>query len=125
MDGRRAGDSAHEYPPIVRARLSDPRAAASISTTRCASGCRRGGRSCAAQRVSTNTWAAPVVYQVVREELQDAAGKDGNLHLLDRGTGQPLSRIPVTIQLNTVAPITPEGTRYLPGNGRRRRRAGP
>ena len=75
--------------------------------------------------MNTNTWAAPVVYQVVREELQDVAGKDGNLHLLDRGTGQPLFRIPVTTQLNTVAPITPEGTRYLPGNGRRRRRAGP
>jgi alcohol dehydrogenase (cytochrome c) len=48
-------------------------------------------------------------------KLVAAAGKDGNLHLLDRGTGQPLFRVPVITQLNMDAPITPEGTRYCPG----------
>ncbi|MFL5337545.1 MAG: pyrroloquinoline quinone-dependent dehydrogenase [Geminicoccaceae bacterium] len=48
-------------------------------------------------------------------KLVAAVGKDGNLHVLDRGTGSPVFQIAVTAQLNTDAPFTTEGTRYCPG----------
>jgi PQQ-dependent dehydrogenase (methanol/ethanol family) len=48
-------------------------------------------------------------------KLVAAAGKDGVLHVLDRASGTLVFKLPVTTQLNTDVPITPEGTRYCPG----------
>jgi alcohol dehydrogenase (cytochrome c) len=46
--------------------------------------------------------------------LVATAGKDGVLHVLERGDGKLAFKLPVTTTLNQEAPLTPEGVRVCP-----------
>ena len=64
-------------------------------------------------------WDTTVVslFDVDRKALVAAAGKDGVLHVVDRGKGTLQFSLPVTTTLNQNVPITPEGVRVCPVAG--------
>jgi alcohol dehydrogenase (cytochrome c) len=49
--------------------------------------------------------------------LAATAGKQGILHVIDRNTGAPVFKLPVTTTLNQDVPLTPEGVRVCPVAG--------
>jgi glucose dehydrogenase len=49
--------------------------------------------------------------------LVATAGKDGVLHVLERASGKPIFKLPVTTTLNQDAPLTAEGVRICPVAG--------
>jgi PQQ-dependent dehydrogenase (methanol/ethanol family) len=64
-------------------------------------------------------WDATVVslFDSDNRKLVATAGKEGILHVVDRDSGKPVFKLPMTTLLNHDAPITPEGVRVCPVAG--------
>jgi alcohol dehydrogenase (cytochrome c) len=64
-------------------------------------------------------WDATVVslFDVGAKKLLATAGKEGILHVVDRGSGKLVFKLPMTTMLNHDAPLTPEGVRVCPVAG--------
>ena len=64
-------------------------------------------------------WDTTVVslFDSDRKALVAAAGKDGVLHVIDRNSGKPVFKLPVTTTLNQDVPVSAQGVRVCPVAG--------
>ncbi|HEV2978029.1 MAG TPA: PQQ-binding-like beta-propeller repeat protein [Casimicrobiaceae bacterium] len=64
-------------------------------------------------------WDATVVslFDAGSRKLVATAGKEGILHVIDRGSGKLVFKLPMTTMLNHDMPITPQGVRVCPVAG--------